>query len=283
MKFIHNDKMSLGWAIFVELAVHAIFAGGAFLLGGFLGDIALTQVIGPIGKDIGAWTLAIFVFGAAFQAFVLGEYMREHVQSYETTNKGDGSYERSWRQVRWLVAGIEISSLLFRCIFVVQQGHWVDAGSWVQAVIVAVLGGISLWYAFAQAKVIHASVNRPVSYDIQRAQDEAGRSLAHDAVRYTRKMTPEQKARFLDGDVSAIEEVAETDYFAQEQRRQAREQRQTAKQTRVLQRQQRDQDVQGQQEQAQQTASKILHPQMWRRGGQSQQPKQATTDFRQAQ
>lgn len=252
LKFLHNEKMSLAWAILVELAVHALFAFQAFLLGGFLGEIALTSIFGSYGQAIGAWVLALFVFGAAFQAFVLGEYMREHVESFETTSKGNGSYIRSWAQVRWLVAGIEVSSLLFRCIFVFSHDDWL------QSLIVLLFGVISLWYAFAQAKVIHASVNRPVEYDVMRAQQEAGRSLVKDAIDYTRYMSPEQKSRFVDGDVSAVEEVAQARFFEEEQKRQS-------KQTRMLDMEQHEEEQRQQQERARETARNLFNPKMWGR------------------
>src|SRR5450755_167783 len=191
MKFIHNDKVSLGWAILVEIAVHALFAFQAFLLGGFLGEIALTAIFGARGATIGAWALAVFVFGAAFQAFVLGEYMREHVESFEGTAKGDGSYTKSWKQVRYLVCGLELSSLLFRCAYVLAHGDWL------QSLVVLLFGVISLWYAFAQAKVIHASVNRPVEYEVSRVRDVAARSVVEDAMKSVPNMTAEQKKRFL--------------------------------------------------------------------------------------
>ena len=208
MKFIHNEKLSLAWAVLVEIVVHLLFAFQAFLLGAFLGELALQSIFGAyVGMLVGAWALAIFVFGAAFQAFVLGEYMREHVESFETTAKGNGSYIRSWKQVRWLVAGLEIASLLFRCIVVTGQGNLL------QAIIVGSFGAIALWYAFAQAKVIHASVNRPVEYDVTQARAAAGKDLVKGAIRLVPKMTPEQKQRFYTGDLTAISEVytSETD------------------------------------------------------------------------
>lgn len=208
LKILHNDKMSLGWAICVEIAVHALFAFQAFLLGGFLGEIALTVVFGSLGVQIGAWALAVFIFGAAFQAFVLGEYMREHVESFESTAKGNGSYIRSWEHVRWLVAAIEISSLLFRLYTIVATG--VTHGQLIQATIVGAMGAIALWYAFAQAKVIHASVNRPAEQDVIRARDYAGRDIVSSAMELIPHMTTEQKRRFYTGDLTAVDEVEQS-------------------------------------------------------------------------
>ncbi len=199
MKLIHNDKVALGWAIFVELVAHGFFAFQAFLLGGFLGEIALANMFGTAaGNAIGSWALAIFMFGAAMQAFVLGEYMKEHVASYEY-KRGDGSYMRSWKSIRWIVGGLELSSLAFRCFVVFQQGDYR------QAVIVGVFGALLLYYAYAQAKVIHASVNRPVEYDVYRARQEVGRDLVKDVVGSSRYMTPQEKADFYTGDLSGAE------------------------------------------------------------------------------
>lgn len=257
MKFIHNDRVSLGWAILVEIAVHTLFAFQAFLLGGFLGEIALTAIFGPgLGPKIGAWALAIFVFGAAMQAFVLGEYMKEHVQSYERTGK-DGSYIRSFNQVRRLVFGIEITSLLFRIIVVWQ------AGDDLQALVVALFGVVTLWYAYAQAKVIHASVNRPIEYHVMQAQHEVGRSFIDDVLKRKDEMSPEEKARFAGGDFSAITDAARTGFFADEQRRQAKTGRNQSRQTRRLAGEQREEDVREQQEQTKQATRGLFNPLNW--------------------
>lgn len=196
MKSLHNDKVALGWAILVELVAHGFFAFQAFLLGGFLGEIALSNMFGQAtGNAIGSWALAVFLFGAAMQAFVLGEYMKEHVASYEF-KRGDGTYMRSWSHIRWIVGGLELSSLAFRCFVVVQQGDYR------QAVIVAVFGVLVLYYAYAQAKVIHASVNRPVDYDMYRTRQKIGRDLVKDVVDSSRYMTPDEKQRAYSGDWS---------------------------------------------------------------------------------
>lgn len=226
MKFFHNDKVSLGWAIAVEIAVHALFAFQAFLLGGFLGEIALGVVFGAYGAKIGAIGLAIFIFGAAFQAFVLGEYMREHVESFEATTKGNGSYLRSYEQVRWLVAAIEVSSLLFRCYTIILTGDWV------QMWIILIMGVVALWYAFAQAKVIHASVNRPVEHDVISAREVAGRDIVDSAIKLIPSMTAEQKRRFYTGDLSAVDEAESSNYAKLQEKLQVKEEKLQVKQER---------------------------------------------------
>lgn len=219
MKWFHNDKVSLGWAIGVEIIVHALFATQAFLVGDFLGEIALASIFGAyLGGVIGAGLLAIFIFGASFQAFVLGEYMREHVEAFESTAKGNGSYLANWKKIKWLVGGIEISSLLFRCYTIIVQRGSDPVHNCTQAVIVGALGLVALWYAFAQAKVIHASVNRPVEYDVNRARNQAGRSIVSEALELIPQMTTEQKRRFYTGDLTAVEEVYQSNLERQQEK-----------------------------------------------------------------
>jgi hypothetical protein len=129
IKFFLNDKMALLWAIFVEIIVHGIFALGALLFGAFLGELILVHLFGPIGEQVGAWLFALFIFCAAFQAFVLGEYTRDQVKAYERSGMGDGSYYKSWQYNRWLVGSLELSSLLFRCYITSKDGDLVQAGS----------------------------------------------------------------------------------------------------------------------------------------------------------
>jgi len=255
VKLLHNEHVSLAWAIIVELVVHGLFAFGALLLGGFLGEI----VLGKSGQTIGAWILALFIFGAAFQAFVLGEYMREHVNAYEATTKGDGSYLRNWKAIQWIVGGLEVSSLAFRCLVVIGQGQYL------QATVVGVFGGLALWYAYAQAKVIHASVNRPVEYDLMAAQHRAGHSLVKDAIDYMDDMTPEQKARFVAGDTSAVEEVAEEKYLKEQRRRRAQEQEEAERTTQELVRRRIDEEARQQHERATGMAHNIFKPETWKR------------------
>lgn len=220
MKFLHNDKLSLGWAILVELIVHGFFALQAFLLGGFLGEIALKNIFGAtVGNWIGSIMLALIISGASFQAFVLGEYMREHVESFEATAKGNGSYIRSWQQIRFVVALLELSSLVFRCVVVFTQGDWQ------QAFIVLVLGLVMLWYAFAQAKVIHASVNRPPEQDVIRARDMAGRNIVASAMELIPQMTTEQQRRFYTGDLSVVDEVPVPRYQRKQEKARARDEK----------------------------------------------------------
>jgi hypothetical protein len=62
MKFYHNSFIGKVLVLFFAIAIHAYFASGAYLLGGFLGRLFLYDV--PHGGDIGSYGLAILTFSA---------------------------------------------------------------------------------------------------------------------------------------------------------------------------------------------------------------------------
>jgi hypothetical protein len=224
LKLFFNDTVALLWAIIVEIFVHGIFALGALLVGAFLGDLILVHLFGPIGEQVGAIALAIFLFCAAFQAFVLGEYTRDQVKAYERGGKGDGSYFRSWQWNRWIVGGLEIASLLFRSY---DSGRMGDT---TQAVIIFVFGVLALVYAFLQAKIIHACVNRPASYDAMRTRESLTRDIAIGALDTSGKLKPSEKASFLGGNIGVLDNYRRGREARRQRKEEARQQKEEARQ-----------------------------------------------------
>jgi hypothetical protein len=235
LKIIHNEHIAFAWAFVVELVVHGFFGLQAFLLGGFLGELALMKVFGPnLGMQIGAWGLGIIVFGMAFVSFVLGDYLKQHVQNFVWSGRGSQEYLDAFNETVRLAAGLELSSLAFRVLTV-----GLHDGDWPSAILIAVAGCIGLRYAIKMAKVIHASVNRDPNDDLARSQDEAKLTLAEKARKIIKKMTPQQLAGWSHGDPKALEEAANNAFSDAERRRQEREQTRQAKQTTVLSEQER--------------------------------------------
>ncbi len=207
MKVIHNAKFALYWAVFIELVAHGFFAMQAFLLGGFIGDLTLTKAIGAEAANwVGSILLAVLIGGAAFSAFVLGEYTRQQVSAYSKEN-ADKSFIQSFHRTRWLVGGLEVTSMLFRCGVVIAKD-----GDYGQATITAIFGIILLVYAFDQAKVIHAVVNRPVFADVMEVQEQAGRQMVSASIEHLNDMSVSQLQRFQSGDVTTVDEIAESRY-----------------------------------------------------------------------
>lgn len=261
LKVIHNEQIAVLWAFLVEVVVHGLFAMQAFLLGGFLGDLALSVVFGVyLGTQIGAWSLALFVFGAAFVSFVLGQYLKEHVFAFVRSGKGDQTYIKALEETRRMAICLELSSLAYRVLTVGLHDH-----DWVSAIVIFVAGIVGLRYAIKMAMVIHASVNRPIEHDLARSQHQAGMTLAEKAMKYTKDMSPEQLARYSDGDVSALQEVAGNGFFEEEQRRQAKLSKKQAKLTKRLEEQQKEEANKERQNQAAETAKRLLNPSNWKR------------------
>jgi hypothetical protein len=239
LKIIHNEHIALLWALAVEIVVHGFFGLQAFLLGGFLGEVALVKIFGPdLGVQIGAWSLGVLIFGMAFVSFVLGEYLKSHVQSFIWAGKGGKEYMDAFKETAKMAIGLELSSLAFRVLTV-----GVHEGDWPSAIVIAIAGCIGLRYAVMMAKVIHASVNRDVAYDLLRSQDQAAQTLAEKARKYTKHMTPAQLAGWSEGDASALEEAASSGFFAEEQKRQAKESKKHEKQSKVEAKRQQEWDA----------------------------------------
>jgi len=261
LKIIHNEHFALLWALVVEIGAHGYFSLQGFLFGGFLGEIALAVVFGShYGTLIGAWMLAAFIFGSAFCSFVLGEYLREHVQSFTWSGKGDQSFIKAFEDTRRMVMGLELCSLAYRVLYVGLHDH-----DWISAIITGAFGILILWYAVKMAKVIHASVNRPIEHDLERSQHRAGQTLAEKAMRYTKNMDPEQLARYADGDVSALQEVAENGFFEEEQRRAAKASKRQAKLTKQLGTQNRETEGQERIARFGENRKKLFNPENWKR------------------
>jgi len=235
LRIIHNQHIALAWAFVVSLVVHGFFGLQAFLLGGFLGEVALMKVFGPErGMLIGAWGLGIIVFGMAFVSFVLGDYLKAQVQNFVWSGRGSQEYLDAFKETVQLAAGLELCSLGFRVLTVALHDH--DLPS---ALLIGVAGIIGLRYAIKMAKVIHACVNRDPNADLAASQDDAKLRLAEKARRLVRKMTPDQLAGWGRGEPKALEEVANNAFSDRERRQQGREQKRRSKETTVLSEQER--------------------------------------------
>lgn len=217
MKFFHNSLIGKVLVLLFAIAIHLYFASGAYLLGGFLGKRFLYDV--PHGEIIGSIGLAVLTFCGAMYAFMYLEYAREDVAAYEEQN-GDGSFQRSLREIQWLIAGAELASLVYRSVQA--PSYWIGA-------VLFFLGVIFLRLAFALGKVVHAMANRPVEIGVMQAQDHAGRMFIEQSMRGVKDMDASQLRRFHRGDARAVDEVTRPKddpvANAQEERQRRRQER----------------------------------------------------------
>lgn len=212
MKWFHNAAVGKFLVVSFAAAVHGMFALGMYYFGLFISRIILQDA--PVLQQPAAICMALLVFVGAMWGFVYIEYAREDIDAFSRmTGKG---YRKYLNIVQVAIAGAELSSLAYRA-YQVQNGF--D-----RAVVVAI-GLIFLVIAFCLGKTIHAMANRPFVVAVSRARQEAGRSIVDDAMKYVPRMTAEQKVRFYNGDITAVDEVMIEDY----EERQAKEQRKRGK------------------------------------------------------
>lgn len=165
MRTIFNGTVGRFFIIVLCIGVHLVFAVGMYFLGSFLGNLVLHDV--RFGPEIFGILLATVMFVSAMITFVYHEYTREDLQAYELTPKGDGSFMNALTESQKIVAGFELSSLLFRCVMTLPN--------YFGAAVTAVLGILMLRFAYLLGKIIHAQTNRPVTVDAARLREEAGR------------------------------------------------------------------------------------------------------------
>ena len=213
MKWFHNAAVGKFLVVGFAVAVHGMFALGMYYFGLFISKIILQDA--PFLQQPAAIGMALLVFAGAMWGFVYIEYAREDVSAYSSMT-GQWWFTRYLNIVQVAIAGAELSSLAYRT-YQVQNSF--------DRVIVAAFGLIFLAIAYCLGKTIHAMANRPFAVAVSRARQEAGRSIVDDAMKYVPRMTVEQKVRFYNGDITAVDEVLMADYDA----KQARTQRKTDK------------------------------------------------------
>ncbi len=195
MKIFHNSFFSKVLIVGFALAIAMYFAWSFYPFGEWFGSTFLKDIPRSAGL-FGALAASIMSIAVIF-GFFYSEYTREDVEAYEV-HKGDGSFIKAFKELKWWVVGLEVFSLLFRWYTL----HWSFFG-----VVLVGVGLVLLRLSFVLGKVIHAQANKPYEIMAQRAIDTAGRDVISDSMRYLKKMTVEQKRRFFNGDVSVVGEV----------------------------------------------------------------------------
>ena len=218
MKLFHNAMIGKILVIGFAVAVHGLFALGAYYLGLFISGIILQDA--PWLIQASAIGFAVLTFAGAMWGFIYMEYAREDVEAY--SRMSGKSFKKYLYAVQIAIAGAELSSLAFRTY----QVH-----DTFERLVIAFLGILFLVIAYCLGKIIHAMANRPFEVAVYRARQEAGRSIVDDAMKSVSKMTTEQKTRFYNGDSKTIDEVrgaSHTERQEEEHRKRQREQEENA-------------------------------------------------------
>lgn len=214
MKLYHNKFISKLLAIILGLAC-ALYFGWCFsFFGSWMGEKfhgAIPQ--GPTMIAIACW---IVMSLAVIYTFFYAEYTKEDVLAYED-DRGDGSFERALKQLKWGILGLELFSLLFR---------WFQLNFALIGIAMIGIGLVLLWLAHLFGKILHAQANVPYSVESERVMNEAGTRMWSIAGRHARKIKDIDKLRSISGGnldpIDDVKDVREQERIGNETRAEAR-------------------------------------------------------------
>jgi hypothetical protein len=196
MKLFHNKLISKLLAIILGLAC-ALYFGWTFSFFGFwMGEKFHGAV--PGGSTVIALACWIVMSLAVIYTFFYAEYTKEDVQAYED-DRGDGSFERALKQLKWGILGLELFSLLFR---------WFQLNFALIGIAMIGIGLVLLYLAHLFGKILHAQANAPFDVEASRVMREAGSKAWQETRKGLRKVKGvDDLRRIASGDLSPIDKV----------------------------------------------------------------------------
>jgi hypothetical protein len=205
MKLFHNKILGRILAVLFGLAAASYFAWTFSYFGLWLGE--RFQSVFPEAPTTVGMICGLVMFLAVLYSYFYIEYAREDVRAYEL-DRGDGTFLRALKQLKWGVLSLEVFSLLFRLF----QLQFAPIGFAMVGIGLALL-----WLAHLFGKVLHAQVNVPHDVEAGRTMEEAGRQVWRAAPRLMKRMSHEQLRRLATGDPQPLDEV--NDQLARERER----------------------------------------------------------------
>lgn len=200
MKIFHNKLIGKILAAVLGIAC-AVYFGWTFsffvywLAASFISDSALSP-------NVAAWIGGIIMGMAVVFVFFFAEYAKEDVDAYSDF-RGDYSFSKALRQLKWAILFVELGSLLFRLI----QLHFAPVG-----IAMVAIGLALLYLAHLFGKVLHAQVNVPLHVMAGRVKDDAGRKALMGVRNAVSKITnPDDLRRIHAGDFSPIDKLKDDD------------------------------------------------------------------------
>lgn len=218
MKLLHNKLIGKLLAIILGVAC-ALYFGWAFSFFGYwMGE--KFQGAFPEAPATVALICGVVMFLAVVYAFFYSEYTKEDVQAYED-DRGDGTFIKAFKQLKWGILGLEIFSLLFR---------WFQLNFALIGIAMIGIGIVLLWLAHLFGKLLHAQANVPHDVEASRVMREAGAKVwAETRKTMSRIKDVDSLRRIADGDLSPIDHVKDVDEQERhgEDTRQAQRRRET--------------------------------------------------------
>ncbi len=200
MKLFHNKLIGKLLAAILGIAC-AVYFGWTFsffaywLAQSFIGDSA-------ISPRIAAWIGGVIMFLAVVFVFFFAEYAKEEVDAYSEF-RGDYSFSKALRQLKWAILFVELGSLLFRLF----QLNFAPIG-----IAMVAIGLALLYLAHLFGKVLHAQVNVPLDIEAGRVREDAGRKALGAVRRGLDRITNADDLRRIHaGDFSPIDKIKDED------------------------------------------------------------------------
>lgn len=196
MKLFHNKWVGKLLAFILGFACALYFGWTFSFFGYWMGE--KFQGAFPEAPQTIAAACGVVMFLAVVYTFFFLEYAKEDVLAYED-DKGDGSFYKALKQLKWAVLGLEVFSLLFRLF----QLNFALIG-----LAMVGIGIVLLWLAHLFGKVLHAQVNVPHDVEAGRVMDEAGRKVwAKTRKLLGRVESVDDLRRVADGDLRPIDNL----------------------------------------------------------------------------
>ncbi len=200
MKLLHNKFIGKILALLLGLAC-AVYFGWTFSFFGFFMGTHFQGAF-PEAPTTIALACGLVMFLAVIYTFFFAEYTKEDVLAYED-DKGDGTFIRALKQLKWAVLGLELFSLLFRLF----QLNFALIG-----LAMVGIGLVLLWLAHLFGKVLHAQVNVPHDVEASRLMTEANRRVLSESYKNLGRVKNINALRRIgSGDFTPIDDVKDAD------------------------------------------------------------------------
>jgi hypothetical protein len=200
MKLLHNKVIGKLLAAVLGIAC-GVYFGWTFsffaywLAQSFIGDSNLSP-------HVAAWIGGVIMFLAVIFVFFYAEYAKEEVDAYSDF-RGDYSFSKALRHLKWAILFVELGSLLFRLF----QLQFAPIG-----IAMVAIGLALLYLAHLFGKVLHAQVNVPLDIEAGRVREDAGRKALGAVRRGLDRITNADDLRRIHaGDFTPIDAVRDAD------------------------------------------------------------------------
>jgi signal transduction histidine kinase len=224
LRLIHNRTIVKYFLAALGIAFAFYFAWSFYPFGEWVGKHFLQDA--PGGTQLLGFISAAILGGCVLIVVFYKEYIKEDTKAYSLAT-GDNSFMNAFKWFVWFVLGLELFSIIFRCILI----NWGPI-----SVVLFGVGIFGMAVTYVVGKILHVQVNRPPSVAAKYMREEAGRSVFEEGQKLVRgkKLTTAQKRQIAGGNPQPIDEVRdekarerEREVKAVEERRRIAEEEQT--------------------------------------------------------